>query len=121
MKVRNGFVSNSSSSSFVIVANKEHFENEVKKCEGKLKEFIDELKQTEYFNESKFMDYAVVSISGWNSCVGESEFSNILENSNIELDADNEDAKCDLSDEYYNFLDKICDNTNLAFRKSTDY
>jgi len=61
MKIRSGFVSNSSSSSFVIVMSKEHYDATMKKL-GENAPYIEAVLHSMDLNKSKFMDRDIVSV-----------------------------------------------------------
>lgn len=114
MKIRSGFVSNSSSSSFVIISTKENFENKEKKLEGKIKEFVEELKLSSNFREFTFMNTPMVSISGFSTPEGESEFSVMLDETNVELSEEDEET---IIDDYYAFLEDVCKDKNVSYKE----
>jgi len=62
MKIRNGFVSNSSTSSFVLIMSKASFEESFAKMDDYQKEVIDQLG----YSEDKFLGNDIVVVSGCN-------------------------------------------------------
>jgi len=101
MKTRQGFVSNSSSSSFVVVAKKEDFDKILNESDKYTRQVINELG----FSTHEFAGTEVIALAGMNG--NESSFEYMT----IDLDDDVQD-EYDIHDEgyeglYYEFESKL--------------
>jgi len=112
MKIRFGFVSNSSSSSFVITTTKENFDKVLAESDDYTKEVIEELG----IGKTTFLGKELVYLSTFSDHSGNSNFDEI---SNEELDSGDE-GRC-ASDVFDKFCDKLRGNKDEVFEANVDF
>jgi hypothetical protein len=112
MKVRDGFVSNSSSSSFVLIADKKHFYDILEKYED-IKPIIENLKEGKFVEELNFLGKDIVVLAEWMDAGGGGPLADFEE--------DNPDLPDKIWDRFYNFKEKLEKDKSKCYIKELDW
>lgn len=101
MKIRQGFVTNSSSSSYVVVIEKDYFDEQVKKLSPYLKAVCKALKNNDNITKQKFMgkDIMVLTYTSGNYST--------MEDLDVDYAPKNEDEEEEIQETKYEAIDKI--------------
>lgn len=112
MKTRNGFVSNSSSSSYVLFANKKYFDATLKKFND-IMPIIHEYKNERYLKKIKFLGKDIMVLSDWTDAGGGGP--------EIELEGIEDEDRIDkMWDRFYEFRDALEKNKKKCYVEKTD-
>jgi len=112
MKVRDGHVSNSSSSSFVLLTSKENYEKAVADATPWQRAVAEAMKG----EEGKFLGIDVVSFCGWSDAGGGSSFEYLREE--IKYEGDDEESAYDGWDAFEKLLKR---NKDAIFEGGSDW
>lgn len=111
MKIRDGHVSNSSSSSFVLLTSKENYVKAFADATPYQRAVAEAMKE-----EGKFLGIDVVSFSGWSDAGGGSSFEYLREE--IVYDGDDEEGAYDAWDAFEKLIRR---NKDAVFDAGADW
>jgi len=111
MKIRNGFVSNSSSSSYVLFADKEFFDKTFEKFKD-IDPILTGYRQEKCLNEIKFLGRDIVVLSDWITAGGGGP--------EIELNEEDEDKIEKMWDRFFQFKETLEENKEKCHVVETD-
>ena len=87
MKIRNGFVSTSSSSSFVMIVNKDHYKEAIKDLKDIQVKFLEDIKVPAKFAGTDVFTFSIVDNMGY------SNVDSFMEGITFEYDKDSEEGE----------------------------
>jgi hypothetical protein len=120
MKIRNGFVSNSSSSSSVIIATKENYRRALEKVHPYVEAVIEALEP----DESKFLGRDIISIATWDSHGGSQfDFLSISYNDDLPQIETYTGKKRDMrpQEAFYRFEEALEENGDEIFTTGIEF
>ena len=122
MKIRNGFVSNSSSSSFVLICTEDHVKNVIKDLDDLQKKII-----RNCFKKREILGRKMLMITGWSDMGGNYWYDSVggletteEENLIIEKDQEEDPSKYYIGDIWYRIKDTLCVDSENSFYEYID-
>ena len=116
MKIRDGFVSNSSSSSFVVISDKKHFYNTLEKYKS-ISPIIESLRNDKYIEELNFLGNDIVVLAEWTDPGGGGPLGFFEE----EMIAKGKEVPDKIWDDFYNFKEKLEKDKNKCYIKEMNW
>ena len=116
MKTREGFVSNSSSSSFVLMSDKKHFYDILENYKN-VTPIIESLRKDKFIEELNFLGNDIVIIAEWTDPGGGGPLGYFEE----DMIKEGKEMPNKLWDDFYNFKEKLKKDKSKCYIKEMDW